>query len=300
MDITIIIPHRNSSKLLKRLLDSYYKKIPNNQTIIIDDRSNNDEKEHLKKLQNYYKFELYDNFGIGAGAARNTGIKYIKGKWVLFADADDFFTDSFSETINKYINTHYDIIFFNVTSYFSETLKRAHRDKHIKQLMSSCKESNNDNILRYSYTVPWGKMFNSIFLKENNFKFEEILAGNDMMFSIQTGIAANKISYDTTEIYCNTVAEGSITNTLNKNLFESRFQATLRVNNLLKRNNLHKFQISILYFIGKSYQFGFKYFLHVLYHCIKNKSNFLIGLNKIFNYKDVLLDRQNPTYSKKS
>ena len=299
MDITIIIPHRNSSKLLKRLLDSFYKNIPNNQTIIIDDRSNLNEKEQLKRLQNYYNFELYDNSGIGAGAARNTGLKYIKGKWVLFADADDYFTNSFSETINKYINTNYDIIYFNVTSYYSETLKRAHRDKHIKKILYNCMEHNNLDILRYSYTVPWGKMFSSSFLKENNIKFEEILAGNDMMFSIQTGIKANIIAYDITEIYCNTVAEGSITNTLNKDHFESRFQATLRVNNLLKKTNLHKFQISILYFLGKSHQFGFKYFLHVLYHCIKNKSNFFIGLNKILNYKDVLLDRQNPTFSKK-
>lgn len=295
MDFTIIIPHKNSSILLKRLIESFYGKSTYNiQIIVIDDNSNDFEQEELIKLQKKYSFELYKNQGIGAGAARNVGIKHIHGKWTFFADADDFFCDTFPELIKQYYNSDSDIIYFNVTSCYSDSLLRAYRDEHIKTIINNFNKKNEEEYLRCCYSVPWGKMFKSEFIKNNNLKFEEISAGNDMMFSVQSGVKAKQISCNVNEIYCNTVSIGSITTTINKEKFESRFQATLRVNNFLRKNKYHKYQISILFFIAKSLQFGFKYFIHVLKCCIKNKSNFIIGFKKILSYNKVIRDRQNP------
>lgn len=93
---TIIIPHHNIPELLKRCIDS----IPNNpeiQIIVVDDNSK-DGDNYLKK----YSFLNRDNLlfistkeGRGAGYARNIGLSKARGKWLLFADADDFFTNNF-------------------------------------------------------------------------------------------------------------------------------------------------------------------------------------------------------------
>lgn len=289
---SIIIPHKNSSRLLERLLTS----IPQDdmiQVIVVDDHSIVSESTCLNELQKKYSFELYVNTNIYAGGARNVGIEHAKGMWILFADSDDFFEPSAFDILKQYVKSNFDIIYFNVTSKFSADLSNGHRDKYIKSILEKCRKNKSLDILRCCYTVPWGKMYKGEFIKCNNLRFEEIIAGNDMMFSVTAGIIAKNITFDFQEIYCVTVTENSITTTLSKDRFEARFQATLRVNDVLRKNNYSKYQISILYFLGKSYQFGIKYLLHCVYECGHHRSNIFKGLEKILFIKQVLMDRQN-------
>lgn len=300
MKYSIIIPHKNSSKLLERLIKS----IPNNndiQIIVIDDNSKDEEKVILKKINaNYNNLELYNNEGIGAGAARNTGLKYAKGKWVLFADADDFFTKAILDILLKYYDYNdTDIIYFRINSCYSDSLKPAYRDEHINNLFIRFSKRKDENFLRCCYLTPWGKIFNRNFINSHKFKFEEIVAGNDMMFSVKTGVKANKIIIDETIIYTVTVSSGSLTTTLSKEKFKSRFDATIRVNNFLKENHLSKYQISVLYFIAKSRQFGYNFLFYIIKECIRNKSNLFIGMKKLLYIKKVLQDRENSSYIKR-
>ena len=65
---SIIIPHKNSSRLLVRLLTS----IPQDdmiQVIVVDDHSIVSESTCLNELQKKYSFELYVNTNIYAGGA---------------------------------------------------------------------------------------------------------------------------------------------------------------------------------------------------------------------------------------
>lgn len=298
MKLSIIIPHHNSSLLLKRLLES----IPvllNAQIIVVDDGSKEDEYKSVENLRSQFNFELYKNEGRTAGGARNTGLKYADGDWLIFADADDFFTKDMFSLVTSHIESDADVIFFNVNSQVSETNERAHRDAHIKSLIMKFKTTGNDFYLRCMYLVPWGKMYRRSFVEEKSIRYEERIAGNDMWFAVRSGVEANKIELDERELYVCTVSEGSITTIVNRERHEAKLQATLKTNNYLRTYGCGKFQVSVLFFIAKAKQFGIRYFLHVLNECRKNKSNFFVGLGKILHYKKVLEDRQNPTYSKK-
>lgn len=299
MKLSIIIPHHNSSLLLKRLLKS----IPISlkaQIIVIDDYSNENEYKSVVKLLNKFNFELYQNEGKTAGGARNTGLKYAIGDWLIFADSDDFFTNNLTTLFNKYVKSSADIIFFNISSQISETGERAHRDIHIKSLITNYKKTKDERYLRCMYLTPWGKMYKRSFIEKNKIKYEERLAGNDMWFAVRSGVEAKNIEVDEHELYICTVSSGSITTIISKDRYEAKFQATLRTNNYLRAHGCNKFQVSVLYFIAKAKQFGIYYLLHILKECSKNKSNLFIGLEKILHYRQVLEDRQNPTYSKKS
>ena len=67
MILSIIVPHKDSSALLERLLMS----IPSNdefEVIVVDDNSKKCEKENLRKIASTYKFHLYEmknNVGTG-------------------------------------------------------------------------------------------------------------------------------------------------------------------------------------------------------------------------------------------
>lgn len=39
----------------------------------------------------------------GAGYARNVGLEHAKGKWLLFADADDFYVDNMYDIISMHV-----------------------------------------------------------------------------------------------------------------------------------------------------------------------------------------------------
>lgn len=298
MKYTIIIPHHNSSKLLKRLLLTIPESLKA-QIIVVDDNSREEEYSHAERLKSVVSFDFYKNEGCTAGGARNTGLKYAIGEWLIFADSDDYFTSEMANLVETHVLSKADVIFFNVRSVVSETGDRAHRDSHIKNLIAKYKYSGDDNFVRCSYLVPWGKMYRRKFIEENNIRFEERTAGNDMWFALRSGVEASSVEIDSRELYVCTVSSGTITTTLSIDRHEDKFQATLKTNNYLRKHGLGKYQVSVLYFVAKAKQFGWGYLGHILMECVRNKSNFLIGAKKILQYKKVLQDRQNPIFTRK-
>lgn len=126
INYSIIIPHRNSGTLLKRLIGT----IPQRndiQLIVVDDCSDNDEFELVTNLATAFpKIEIYstDICG-GGGKARNVGLKYAKGKYVLFADADDYFNLCFNDILTKYENSNFDIVYFAANSVDLDTYQNS-------------------------------------------------------------------------------------------------------------------------------------------------------------------------------
>jgi glycosyltransferase involved in cell wall biosynthesis len=299
-NVSVIIPHKNSGLLLKRLLESVPKD-EQYQVIVCDDHSKDDELGIVKELQQQYNFELYENEGFGAGGARNTALKHAEGKWLLFADSDDFFMSPLEEMVKKYMESDADIVYFNVDSCYSESLKPAYRGKHVNGLVETYKRTGNDKVLRFKHLSPWGKLIKTSLVKDNDIKFEEIIAANDNMFCILTGLKANKVVCEDVAIYMVTLSEGSsITTQLSKERFESKLYATIRVNKLLRKSGYGKYQKSVLYFIGMGFRIGFFYGLSVLWVIIKNGLNPFIGLGKIFQPQEIKKNIDIPVVQEKA
>lgn len=113
INYSIIIPHKNTPLLLRRCLDS----IPERddiEVIIVDDNSMNINWDDWKFNTNVSLLKTYKNKG--AGFARNIGLKRAVGKWILFADSDDFFSQQFTLLLDGYRDSDYDIIYFRFFS----------------------------------------------------------------------------------------------------------------------------------------------------------------------------------------
>ena len=110
---SIIIPHKGIPDLLMRCLRS----IPVSediQVIVVDDNSA-DADTYLDKypeLSRPYLEFIRTKTGGGAGYARNVGLDRAKGKWLLFADADDFFVEDMHDIISSYVDSEADVIYF--------------------------------------------------------------------------------------------------------------------------------------------------------------------------------------------
>jgi glycosyltransferase involved in cell wall biosynthesis len=209
---TVIIPHKNIPDLLRRCLDS----IPERddiQIIIVDDSSDED-KVNFKTFPGLDRknTEIYfTKENRGAGYARNVGLKHAKGKWLVFADADDFFMPCFSEALDKYKDDENDIIYFHVTGCHSDTMKYYPCDvKYINRLLSKIKRTNNWD-LAVSVTLPWGKLIKRNMVENYNIMFQEVRYANDVFFSVRTAVAADKKTVSDYVFYCYTYRAGSLT-----------------------------------------------------------------------------------------
>ena len=296
INYSIIIPHKNSFKSLLRLCDSI--SVSNDiQIIIIDDYSDFDILNAIKnnKFNNNVEI-IFCDISKGAGAARNIGVNLAKGKWLLFADADDYFTDNFNNLLNKYSNSKSDIVYFNTDSRDDIGMQSYRHLRYSRLVHDFLNDSSKENSLKYYFTPPWAKMIKRDLIIKNNIKFDEVVASNDVMFSMKMAFFAKNIEACKYVLYMITLSKGSVTQIISKAHFNSKFRTALNANKFLCSIGMKKYQQSVLYFLGKSYKFGFIYLMNVILSLLRNRSNVFIGMSKFMNLNKVLRERENRNY----
>ena len=240
VDVTIVIPHFNTPSSLKKLLDSIPKEEAI-QIIVVDDKTveNKDEFDELRFDKDYGHVVFLDNETEkkGAGVCRNIGIKNALGKWLLFADADDYFVENFYLKIKKYLDSDKDVIFFFSTSTEVESNKKSYRHEKMNQIIQDYMTNpnkKNELILRYKLPVPWSKLISKEIIDKNVIYFDDTLVSNDVMFSLKLGYYMNLFEVTKEVIYCATTNTGSLTKTLSEDYFDTRLKVFIDRHTFLK------------------------------------------------------------------
>jgi len=290
-ELSIIIPHYNNWEMLKQLLDSI-PTIDEIETIVIDDHSTN-KKKLLPKIKKEYPeviFEINKKYQNGAGAARNTGLSMATGKWLLFADSDDLFSEHFYEAIEPYFCTDFDIIYFKPFSFIENSPIESKRhliyEEYIFEFLNNYNKKN-EMRLRYKFLPPWSKLIRHSVVKDNKIKFEEIMFSNDVLFSAKIGYYSEKIAADDEIIYKIRERDGSLTSTLDEDKYIRRFDAWLDYVIFLKQNltseEYRYLDISIIPQLITliKYKLGIRNIINVM---IKSKKNNIAWFDKrLFN-----------------
>ncbi|MBD5357309.1 MAG: glycosyltransferase family 2 protein [Bacteroides sp.] len=104
--VSIIIPCYNVEDTLPFTIESILKQTDSNWEILaVNDGSTDMTAEVIKKYANNNpKIKLYSKKNGGVSSARNLGLKYAKGDWIYFLDADDLIDSYLIETINNQPN----------------------------------------------------------------------------------------------------------------------------------------------------------------------------------------------------
>ena len=233
ISFTVIIPHYNIPELLERCLSSIPRR-EDVQVIVVDDCS---EAGCVDKIRNGISPNypnvtfVYQEENGGGGRCRNEALKYAKGRWLVFADADDFFSDDFSQLLDKYKDDDSDIIYFRVGCVFSDDVtKESDLRDHNKARIDEFLSNGDDKTLRYLHSEPWGKFVKRELVCRYGIKFSETKVCNDYYFSAVSGFHAGTIKADNTTLYFLTVREGSVsskTDTVEK--IKTRIEVTAAV-----------------------------------------------------------------------
>jgi len=228
---TIIIPHKNSPKLLNRCLDS----IPQREDIeiiIVDDNSDADKHPHIKR-QNVKVVQLSEKESNFAGHARNVGMKYATGKWILFADADDYYSEGFLRVLDEYNESDFDVIYFNYRHV--KDAAGSGIDDAKNQYDTYLRNGDFDKIKYYVHS-PWNKMVRKAFIDKYDIAFEESKRGNDTFFSYQVGFLSEKAHYLEDKLYNYTYSSDGISHHTGDTK-----KLTLQLRNLVKTNAFYRY-----------------------------------------------------------
>ena len=211
-NFSIIIPHYNNSEDLRRCLDSISER-EDTEIIVIDDNSDPEKVDFMhfpgtERPDVSAVFSKGEN-GKGPGYARNLGIEKARGKWIVFSDSDDYFMPGLNDTMDEYMDSESDIVFFRC--------KRQETDGNIKDykmfnaLIDASETAGNCEPIAYHFPCPWGKFIKRDFLISNNIRYQKITGGDDILFSIQMAIHIRKYALSDRFLYCVVDRPGSLT-----------------------------------------------------------------------------------------
>ena len=275
---SIIIPQRNSIHTLSRLFDS----IPvreDIEIIVVDNSSVPVTKEDIGIDRDYQL--LWSAPERYAGGARNVGIENAHGKWLLFADADDFFAEGAFDVFDSNSDSTTDIIYTGIRGIYLDSGEESDRGemyvKLIRNYIDDKSNEKNENELRYRFYPPYCKLIKRELVERHQLRFDEILAGNDVCFSAKCGYYAKTVEAFDCVTYVVTVSRGSLTRRRDYGAMKSRLYSVINYNRFFKEKGLPNQQKSVMYVMYESRYLGVGVLWEFFKILIKCRQNIFIG-----------------------
>lgn len=199
--VTIVIPVYNVETYLRECLDSIVSQtFKDFEVICVDDGSTDNSLNILREYaDNDDRFILLKQANQGAAVARNYGMSIAKGKYLLFLDSDDVFSEVLLEkSVAKAEFFNADITIFKAMSFDTNNkIKAVMKDGITEYKLGQQKTFSYNDVpdkIFNSFLIPaWNKLFKKSFVVDNNILFQEIKRYNDLFFTNKALILATKI-----------------------------------------------------------------------------------------------------------
>ena len=212
---SVVIPHFNSSSLLKEMIESIPKR-NDIEIIVVDDNSSREQKDELNEIKHTNLSVLFNETNMGAGYSRNVGLSHVQGEWVSVVDADDFFDSKAFDVFDKYISNDIDYINFTISYYNQDTgiydnNPNSFSNRSVLQFI----ENQSKKTIRYfklRNTVCYNKLVRADFIRQNRIFFEEVPVNNDVLYAYQVGLKSKYYKVIPDCLYHKKIVTSSITN----------------------------------------------------------------------------------------
>ncbi len=289
--ISVIIPQRNSIGTLKRLFDS----IPDThqvEIIVVDNSPTPITKEDIKIDRQY---DLYwADPSRYAGGARNVGLEHAHGKWLVFADADDYYTEDAFDTFFSLVDDEADVIYFGMTGVYDDTGEFSPRgDYYTNRVRDFLSGKIDENTIRFTFGSPCSKMVRKSLVDEHEIRYDEVVVCNDSYFALNVGYYAKTVRAVDKIVYVATVSRGSLTRRKDFASLRSRYLVRLRMNKFLRSRNLKEYQNPVMNEFVECCKASPSKTFKVLCDAIKYRQNLFIGFN-LTNWFHTLFKKKDP------
>lgn len=249
--VSIIIPAYNVGSFIERCLNSIDKQTYRNfEVLIVNDGSkDNTEEVATRFCYTHENFTYIKKENGGVSSARNLGLDYATGDYVLFIDSDDWINETFVENLVKNIK---DEDSFCQISEFKKVGSDSVKDYDINYEFAKL----------FRIASVWSKLFNKKVIDDINLRFSNVTMGEDLEFCAKAYIQNSSISMATGSIYYYFSNESSLTHTFNAHMY-SVMDAIENIEEFARKTNKFDLHYSLLEYIN---------IFHILICLIKSAS----------------------------
>jgi glycosyltransferase involved in cell wall biosynthesis len=203
--LSIIIPAYNVAEYIPQTLKAILQAKVDLEVIVVDDASSDDTLAVTQAFAADHKnvTVVHCPENIGAGSARNLGLKRISGDYVYFLDADDVLHDKALETAVRLMNEQRcDVLAFKYGYMTSENGKETgmlSNDLKIwDQIIGKARDVKEVSLrvhprLLLTVNYPWNKIVRRDFIERTNLFFSKTSVNNDIYAHWHIYLNANKI-----------------------------------------------------------------------------------------------------------
>lgn len=199
--VSIIIPVYSVEKFLPKCLDSVVGQTYNNLEIICVDDGTPDRSAAV--ISSYAKkddrIRLISQKNQGLSGARNTGIKFATGKYIVFLDGDDWIDlNTIEDAVKKSEEIGADIVMWGYVREFPDrSAEKTIFDSDIifnedeshnlhRRMVGLYKDETSDPGNADSLSTAWGKLYSANIIKENHLEFIDTkkIGTEDALFNL--------------------------------------------------------------------------------------------------------------------
>lgn len=190
-EVSIVIPAYNVEKYVKECLDSILKQtFQDFEIILVNDGSTDQTLEILREYEKKHKgrITVIDQKNGGQSNARNNAMKYIRGRYMTYIDADDYIWEDYLETLlNCAKKENADLVICSYEKFKNDgTIILTRNTKNWEIDFGN----GLSHVFQYS---PCAKLYRSDMILDNKIYFGEGERMEDGPFGIITGSIAEKV-----------------------------------------------------------------------------------------------------------
>lgn len=194
--VSLIIPVYNGEDFVSQMFSALNKQhFRDFQVVIIDDGSTDSTWEKLQAYQSD-NIKVIRQTNQGVSAARNLGLRYAQGKYILFPDIDDYLMPDYINRMVKQLQQSGSEMAICGYSEYGNTARNSY--KYIpKETSYRSIASFISDMLVYKKVGSslWNKVFLLSIIKKNNLHFDDnIQIGEDLLFILQYLIYVNQVT----------------------------------------------------------------------------------------------------------
>lgn len=241
--VSIVMPVYNVELYIEECLKSIFNQTYNDiQLIIVNDGSTDKTELIIKKFEKQgYKFVYLTQENSGAGIARNLGLKYAKGEYVIFIDADDYISSNMIEKMyTKAILTNSDIVVcgYNVFLDSNSDIIKINKLLYIEEEVVTNVDAMNMFFNGKLTGFLWDKMFKLDFLRKYKFRFENRKYIEDAFPVFRQISKSNQIAFVKENLYSHRQTSTSTMKNIKEELLVDYEYSTSKILNYVKDKNL--------------------------------------------------------------
>jgi glycosyltransferase involved in cell wall biosynthesis len=141
---------------------------------------------------------------LGAGAARNVGLRQAQGERLVFADSDDEFLPEAFEFFDEHVDDDDQLVYFLAEAVQEADGSPSNRADDYNDLCKSYLENPSPltlERLKHRHLVPWAKVYSRQFIMSREITFEESRVSNDIAFNVLAAVQAQKVGVAPVAVY---------------------------------------------------------------------------------------------------